>query len=472
MCLSKQTPPEVPFEIAVDVKVEESDGAAGLVFHSDSGDIHYGFYPSSGGLRLSRFDGPTVYSWNVLHDVRSEHFRPETWNRLKVRIEEDLISCYCNDELIIEHRSPRLTKGRIGIVKFRHTTAAFKRFRFAESLPGEKADKATWNRVARLVGDFDPLRPPTRETVTEFANLDAGGLNALQEQADQLEKKAAQLRILAREIREEQVRERLVKVLNEDGSANLLSAALLVASLDNQDLDIDAYTELMDHLAEEFSSSLQQELSLKEKLKRFHNFLFEEQAFHGSRTNYYHASNSYINEVIDDREGLPLTLSIVYVELARRVGIPAEGIGLPGHFIVRVTADESWVYLDVFDAGKEWSLVDCQRHVLELTGQPWDDRFLEPQTPNIIILRMLRNLIRVANDEKDLEAALRYTRTILAIDPDSVHDRLFKAVVCFNTDRIDEGEQEVEWVLREQPEGIDLRRVRELQDAFLNRRQR
>ena len=75
------------------MKLDEEDGAAGLIFYADGDDRHYGFYPSSGQLRFSRFDGPDVFSWKVLGEKRSAAYRPDDWNRLKVRLAEGLIEC-------------------------------------------------------------------------------------------------------------------------------------------------------------------------------------------------------------------------------------------------------------------------------------------------------------------------------------------------------------------------------------------
>lgn len=471
ICLYKQSPPEMPYEIAVDVKVNEDDGAAGLVFHSDGEDIHYGFYPSSGGLRLSRFEGPTVYSWNVLEDIRSQHFRPLEWNRLKVRVSKDEIQCYCNDELVIRHEQPILVSGRIGIVKFRHTTASFKRFQYGKELASERPTEEATERISQIMDRIQADAPPTATLVKELSELNGIDRNAIRAQADQLELRASRLRVLANELDDEAVRQELVQALTPEESApDLLRAGLLVAALDNRDLDVEIYADIVDQLVADFQVELKQDSSPEELLEQFNTFLFQDQGFHGSRLNYYDAANSYLNEVIDDREGLPLTLSVLYVELAKRVGIDAVGIGLPGHFIVRVDLGEDAKYLDVFEQGAEMTEAECRRRVLELSGLAWRDEYLDEQTPEEIIQRMLRNLLRVANSKDDLEAALRYVRTILAINPDSVEDRLYKAVICYNTNRFDEGEAEVEWVLKTQPDGIDLTRVRELQAAFLRKR--
>ncbi|TWT49810.1 putative serine protease HtrA [Thalassoglobus neptunius] len=468
LCLHRADLPELPFEVAVDVRVHEEDGAAGLAFHSDGNDIHYGFYPSSGVLRLTRFDGPTVYSWNVLQDQKTVHWTPNSWNKIKVRIEEDRLSCFCNDELIFEQMHPQLQSGKIGLVKFRHTTASFKRFRFGSELPDERPSPEVLARVNSLANEIPISRPIPIDFVREQTDLDMVGQKAFHSAAKNLEAQAQQLRVLAREIHEEQTRQELVAKL-EASPPELIEAALLIARLENPELNVEEYRQTVDALAQRFLDSIPEDLPPAEILDAFHEFLFEKNGFHGSRTNYYSASNSYLNEVIDDREGLPLTLSILYLELAQRVGLTASGIGLPGHFLVRVDLPDEQKYIDVFDKGTVLTEMMCRRLVRETTGLPWNASYLDPQDATSIIKRMLRNLIGIANSESDLEAALRYTRTVLAIDPNSVEDRLYKAVLCYNTERWDEGLEEVRKVLQEQPPEIELGRVRELQDAILER---
>lgn len=469
LCFSKLLPPETPFDLAVDVKLKEDDGAAGLIFHADGGDIHYGFYPSSGTLRLTRFDGPTVYSWHVLQDTQTSAYRPSEWNRLKVRITEDRLLCYCNDQLVIEHEETQLLGGKVGIVKFRHTTASFKRFQFAKELPSETPDQTSFELAAELGVQMQHLRPPKPEQIKKFAHLDAVQRKALLEQARILEDRAVQLRQLAQEIHQEQVRQQLVEVLTNDQEepTDLIKACLLISALDNQELDITAYDTQVEQMVEELQAAFPDSPTPQEKLRALKEFMFVTNGFHGSNTNYYHASNSYINEVIDDREGLPLTLSILFVELARRVGLQAEGIGLPGHFIASVQLEDGkTIYVDVFDQGEELTERQCRRRVREFSGLPWNPSYLDPQPADAIIQRMLRNLLRVANNEQDLEAALRYTKTILAIAPPSYEDRLYYTVLCYSTDRLHEAFEEVNAVLAEAPEEIELQRVRELKQAI------
>ena len=94
MCLSKKKIPELPYELEVTLKLEDESGAAGLAFGSDGGQKHYGFYPTGGKLRLTRFDGPTVFTWNILRELDTDVYRQGEWNTIKVRHEKRLIKCF------------------------------------------------------------------------------------------------------------------------------------------------------------------------------------------------------------------------------------------------------------------------------------------------------------------------------------------------------------------------------------------
>jgi len=465
LCLSTKETPEVPFEVAVTVKMDESDGAAGLAFHVN-GETHYGFYPSSGQMRFSRFDGPTVYQWNVLRQEPSPHYREGEWNRLKVRVEESGFICYCNDEVVFEVKDAVYDSGRVGLVKFRHTSAEFKQFQVGEDLSATQLTDAEREALLVVLDGVEAVRPPTSTTVDGLSTFGPATQDAIEEQARELEQRAVRLRQLARAVHERHVRTELLEVLGAETDVDLLRAALLIAALDNEELDVDFYVSVADDLAREFRDSLPEEQTDAEKLAAFHTFLFEQHGFHGSRTNYYHASNSYLNEVLDDREGLPIALSVLYIELARRAGLKAVGIGLPGHFVAQfVPAEGEPQLVDVFDGGRTMTHAEAMAQVTG-RGMTWDDEYLRPQEPREIITRMLRNLINVANSGEDPEAGLRYIEVVLALQPDSVQDRLFKALLCYHTGRAAEGLEQVAWLLERQPEGLVIEPVEELQEAL------
>src|SRR5262249_3387602 len=127
---------------------------------------------------------------------------------------------------------------------------------------------------------------------------------------------------------------------------------LLVALLDNEEVDVDGYRQELERMAREISRSLPVEADAATKLTALNKYLFDEHGFHGSRGDYYHRSNSYVNEVLDDREGLPITLSVIYIELARKIGLKIVGVSLPGHFVVRHEPAEGDAQLiDVYERG-------------------------------------------------------------------------------------------------------------------------
>ncbi len=134
LCLSQRQAPELPFELAVTLKLDDELGAAGLTFGGDNGDRHYGFYPSGGKLRLTRFDGPTVFNWKIIQDMPTAAYRDGDWNTIKVRIEKDKFTCFVNDEQVAELKDPDYFGGTVGLAKFRQTVAEFKKFQAAAKI--------------------------------------------------------------------------------------------------------------------------------------------------------------------------------------------------------------------------------------------------------------------------------------------------------------------------------------------------
>src|SRR5262249_24761833 len=154
----------------------------------------------------------------------------------------------------------------------------------------------------------------------------------------------------------------------KDGKVDLLHAALLIARLDNDELDIDVYRREVDRMARKLTERLAKDADDKTKLAALNKYLFEERGFHGSRGDYYNRANSYLNEVLDDREGRPITLSVVYLELGRRLGLKIEGVGLPGHFVVRHVPKKGEPQLiDVYEGGKPLSRTDAVKKIEEFT---------------------------------------------------------------------------------------------------------
>lgn len=173
-------------------------------------------------------------------------------------------------------------------------------------------------------------------------------------------------------------------------------AALLVAACANPGLDVDGYLRRLDRLAEEVPAPT---------LDGLRALLFRDLRFRGDRREYYDPRNSMLDQVIDRRRGLPITLSVVTMEIGRRVGVPLSGVSMPGHFILRDKVDPG-VFVDPFHGGALLDREACERLFLAVQppGSVFDEAFLEPVGRFAILTRILANLegIAVAADDRDL----------------------------------------------------------------------
>jgi serine protease Do len=223
----------------------------------------------------------------------------------------------------------------------------------------------------------------------------------------------------------------------------------------------------LDRLASEVKSSLKKDASDADKLAALNKLLFDELGFHGSRSDYYNAANSYLNRVLDDREGLPITLSLVYMELARRFDLKIVGVGLPGHFVVRHEPEKGdKQLLDPFDAGKSLSDKDAAKMVQDNTGEPIQPEHLRTVTERQMLLRMLQNLLGVAQGKKDREAMLRYLQALVTLDPELVRERGLQAMLRFETGRKQAAITGLDWFIENEPEGIDVEQIKKMQQFF------
>jgi S1-C subfamily serine protease/regulator of sirC expression with transglutaminase-like and TPR domain len=469
LCLSRAKTPDAPYEMAVCVRLDDESGAAGLVFCSDGAQKHYGFYPSGGRLRLSRFEGPDVFSWHVLEEVDTRHYHAGQWNTIKVRLEKDKIICSVNGQVVIESADRALSAGKLGLAKFRDTKAEFKQLRMGQRVDSPAADsghRQTLDReIDRLVAaDVGAGRPaaPSAALLKDAA----AGAAALRDHARRLDEQAARLRQLADAVHVRRVCDELAtRSKVDDDRIDLVRAALLVAQLDNEDVDVEAYCSEVDRMAGEISAKLPKGADDMARLAAVDRYLFAENGFHGSRTEYYHRSNSYLNEVLDDREGLPITLSILYIELSRRLGVSVEGVGLPSHFVVRhLPAKGQPRLIDVFEGAKPLSRDDAAKLVLANAGVPLEEEHLKSTGKRAILLRLLWNLLDLAERDKDGAAMLRYLDAVVAIAPDqSGPQRWMRAVLRYQAGRHDESAADAAWLLEHKPPGVDLRGVEELQ---------
>ncbi len=468
LCLRNEDVPEPPFEVAVSVKLDDESGAAGLVFHADGADQHYGFYPSNGRMRLSCFRGPSVFSWQVLDEVSTPHYQPGEWNDLRVRIEEDKLRCFVNGQLVFESTDRQLRSGRVGLAKFRQTKAEFRQFAVGKSLKRQQLDETEAAGLRETIDRLPALSLLTDEQLAPLAEQAHAGESLLREQADAFRERADELDRLAAAVHLRRVTADLAElVAGDEEGFDLLRAALLIAQLDDADVRADDYLDEVDRMAGEIRATLAKDAGEATRLDALNRYLFQQNGFHGSRFDYYHSANSHLDRVIDDREGLPITLSVLYMELGRRLGLKIEGVGLPGHFVVRFVPGEGAPQLiDVFAGGVPMSREDAAAKVRAITGQPLVDDHLKPASRREIVSRMLRNLLGLAEAKGDRAAMLRYIEGLAAVDPQSIQHRGMRALLRYQNGRRTAAVADLDWIIDRQPPGLDLDQLRQMRARF------
>jgi regulator of sirC expression with transglutaminase-like and TPR domain len=198
-------------------------------------------------------------------------------------------------------------------------------------------------------------------------------------------------------------------------------AALYLAGEEYPFLHVRAYRRQLDALAAEVrdgAAGATNERSLVDALSRR---LFEKAGFIGNVDNYHSAENNYLNRVLDTHTGVPVTLSLIYLEIGRRLGIRCHGVGLPGHFLVRL--DELGLYLDPFNKGQLLSAADCRRLVQDMMGPhfPWREEYLAPYSKRDILYRILNNLKGIYFNVEDYRRGTGCLERIALISPWASH---------------------------------------------------
>ncbi len=467
LCLSTQDVPDTPFELEVEVKLESESGAAGLAWAADGGNRHYGFYPSAGQLRLTRFDGPNVFSWSILDQRMTSHYLPGDWNTLRVRNEGNRFYCFINGHMIFESRDRVLSSGLAGLAKFRNTAARFRNFKLDKKLSDNSSQiDSTLGRV--LVSESVLPEGFSESTITRAGESPLKSIRYLDSEAKRLEQQALMLRQSSVQLHRLLVRDQLKALFEQEEKAiDLFKATMLIAKIDDPAIDIPYYEKQLKLMANEVGERFESSDDPEIKLKKMLSYLFQENGFHGSRQDYYNKSNSYMNRVMDDREGLPITLSVLVIELARQCGIPnVVGVGAPGHFIVKHYYDNKEKFIDPFDGGKFMTIEETEELVRVNSGRVILVDELRVSTKREIVMRMLRNLMGVAQNKDAPIDLLRYVEAMVSLQPDSAFDRWARAVLLIQSRKFYAAKKDLEWLLQNKPEGMDLKKVLEVYQSI------
>src|SRR6266581_8631863 len=249
-----------------------------------------------------------------------------------------------------------------------------------------------------------------------------------------------------------------------DDAIDLGHASLLIAREEYPDLDVGRYLARLDEMAQEVRGRMKGREGAASQIAHLNRLLFEEMGFRGNREQYYDPRNSFLNEVLDRRTGIPITLSTVYLEVGRRIGCRLAGVAFPGHFLVRTIGREvmSDVLIDPFNRGLILTEQECKALLLETYGGqvPFRPELLKRARNSEILQRMINNLKWIYQQQRDFHMALRVQQLLLCIAPDRPEEIRDRGLIHFRLALLAEAGADLERYLALAPQADDAPQVR------------
>ncbi len=201
----------------------------------------------------------------------------------------------------------------------------------------------------------------------------------------------------------------LAEIDRVDREINLARAALYIAQIEYPDLDFDRYLGILETMAQEIAQRLPNTRYPLKVIQTINQYLYIDLNFYGNEHDYYNPRNSFLNDVIDLQTGIPITLALIYLEIAKRIDFPMVGIGMPGHFLIRPDFEDSEIFVDAFDRGEILFAEDCRQKLMNIYQQNipvLPPEILHPITNRQILLRMLNNLQSIYLNQPDFDKAV------------------------------------------------------------------
>jgi regulator of sirC expression with transglutaminase-like and TPR domain len=242
-----------------------------------------------------------------------------------------------------------------------------------------------------------------------------------------------------------------------EAEIDLARTALLVAAENDPSLDVESEMARLDAWANELGRRIQPDWNNLQRLARLRAFMYEDLGFKGDVRGYYSPANSMLHSVMTRRLGIPLTLSIVFMEIGWRLGIPFEGVGFPGHFLVRLTGEPGDLLLDPYDHGASVHEEDCRRMIELTTGGtvPYDPSMIRSLGKRDMIARLLFNLKVACLKAGDSQGALSAVERLLLLHPDEPPELRDRGLLLYKLDRYREARASMRAYLRARPDALD-----------------
>jgi regulator of sirC expression with transglutaminase-like and TPR domain len=255
-----------------------------------------------------------------------------------------------------------------------------------------------------------------------------------------------------------------------EAQLDLARACLMIGQDAYPALDVERYLGEIDAMAQRVSAAVAPAAAVEQRVIALNEFLFQEMGYWGNTEDYYDPRNSYLSDVIDRRTGIPITLSVLYMEVGRRIGLTCEGVSFPGHFLVRLKVRGGVLILDPFAGGVPQSETELRERLQRVipgdaaAGVPVAelplDQFLEPATKRQILGRVLRNLKGIHRDADRPERMLEVLNRMLLVHPDAPAELRDRGLVYQRLECWRPALQDLTDYLQRDPEAADVAEVR------------
>ncbi len=254
------------------------------------------------------------------------------------------------------------------------------------------------------------------------------------------------------------------EIQQTDECIDLAKAALYIAQEEYSNLDIEEYLDALDTIAIELKERLPDENYPLKIIKCINRYLYDELGFTGNSQNYYDPRNSFLNDVIERRVGIPITLALLYIEIGRRIDFPMIGIGMPGHFLIRPDVAFVEIFVDAFNHGEVMFPQDCEERLSQIYQQKvtLQPEFLAPVTKKQFLARILTNLKYIYLKQEELEKALLCVERILLLFPSAALELRDRGLLCYQIGRFNQAVVDLEAYLLQSPDAQDANRIRGL----------
>lgn len=272
----------------------------------------------------------------------------------------------------------------------------------------------------------------------------------------------------------QKIRDAFAKELAKDETQlDLAAAALLIAGYLTKTAELKAYLTLLDKMAQGVQPSTPMTNTDLGNIKALNRYLFTELNFYGNTANYYHPNNSFLNRVLDLKTGIPISLSVIYLEVGWRLGLPLWGIGLPGHFIVGYGSSDDPIYIDVFNQGRILSEDDCLAICRIPPGgyATFKEEFLRPMTKQAILYRMLLNLKQIYVRQENWATAYKTVDLMVLVRPREISEIRDRGLLAYRLDKLQEAIFDIKRYLFLASDSIDVswleRRLEVMEERLL-----